>query len=339
MIAATAMLAGCKAEEPSGLAVEYIEQTVPHGGGEVSFTVHPGSMNDWSISLQDVYSQRPEVDWIELSATSGSGETLVTATVKPNLDRYAKEALAIVRAADRDIHVRISQDAVPTWFRVTPPELTGVPADEQGQFMERGLTVEANIEWYAVIDVSDREWVSFRPADTQEYGSASDPKSGDDQITLRINNYYQVGGNPRTAAVIFYAPDGTVLQTVPVSQDPIVEVFTVTPDDLTGLPASEPGQNLLRRTLTVTTNVSGWYAEIVPSEGNQIDSWVMFFDDPDWSPFLGSASQPKYGNMDIMLDIRNNQQGNPARTATLTFYLASDNSVLKTVQIGQAAGQ
>jgi hypothetical protein len=226
--AAAATLTGCdKMAEPSGLAVEYIGQTIPHDGGTVEFTVHPGAMNDWTIRLQNMYQD--QLDWLTLSSTSGSGETLVTATVQPNTNnRSEREILATVTAADRKIPVRIVQEADPDYFAVFPGSLTGLPAVENN-YLERQLTVESTRKWYATVSfpqVETRPWATFLVNNSREetvtYGSASEPIDGNDTFTLVIQNFWPSADEPstRTTKNVFHSsPDGTVLYELELSQN------------------------------------------------------------------------------------------------------------------------
>ncbi len=217
ILAAAAMLAGCKTEEPTGIAVEYISHTIAGAGGTASFTVHPGAVQDWSISFPPGF----DADWFDLSAASGNGKTTVTATLEPNPDFWEREITVIVTAGERSLPIIITQEAAELIFNVTPESYTDLPGNEGGQFMTRTLTVTANIGWYAEIETDETagRWIFFLPDGTPTYGSRSQPQNGDAEISLRIDNYYAVAAdNPRSGKVRFYNISGELLKEVTISQ-------------------------------------------------------------------------------------------------------------------------
>ena len=222
MIAAAAMLAGCKTEEPTGIAVEYISHTIAGAGGTASFTVHPGAVQDWSIS----FPPGTEADWFDLSATSGKGKTTVTATVEPNPDFWERDITVIVTAGDRNVPIIITQEAADFTFEVNPETLTGLP-DNEGEFdfIRRDLEVTTDLSWYAEIVVQteprSEQWVQFlsEPDLTSTYGSELEPINGDATVGLVIQLYSLADAPVREATVYFYHHlSGYLLKEVQVSQ-------------------------------------------------------------------------------------------------------------------------
>ncbi len=217
MMIAAAALVGCKTEEPTGIAVQYIDKAVTAAGGTASFTIHPGEVQDWSISFP--YGRQEP--WIELSRMNGSGRSSVTATLAPNTDLYDRNTTVIITTGRRNLPIIIRQSAAELNFRVTPASYADLPHNEGGQYLTRPLTVEANINWYAEVETAATagNWIYFLPDGTLTHGSAAQSKFGDAELTLRIDNNYAVSANlPRSGKVIFYNISGEVLQEVQISQ-------------------------------------------------------------------------------------------------------------------------
>ncbi len=285
---ALAMFAGCNGDDPEGLAVTYIPEKIAAEGGKASFTVYPGAFDRWTVTLPQ------GVDWIEVDTDSGSGETAVTITVKPNTSFGEREAIVVVTAADRDIPVTIVQSGAAVVFEVNPESLTDLPGDEGEEYIARSLEVTANIEWYAEIMIENAsptygDWVMFLPGNTSTHGSAAEPVYGDAQLDLYIGNYQTIGAPLREAKVLFYDTNGELLQEVPISQNAPAIIFEVNPESLAGLPDNENNQ-YIARSLEVTANIE-WYAEIVLLDVTTRD-WVLFLLDHSLTYASAEAQRP-----------------------------------------------
>lgn len=331
MIAAAAMLAGCKTEEPTGIAVEYISHTIAATGGTASFTVHPGEVQDWSIS----FPPGSETDWFDLSSTGGNGKTTVTATVEPNSNIWGREITLIVTAGERNLPIIIAQEAAGFTFRVTPESLTGLPNYEEGfNFIKRDLEVTADISWYAEIVVQTEPtagpWVQFLsgPDLTLNYGSASAPVDGDATVEMAIQFYFPAGSPVREAKVRFYHhPSGSLLKEVPVSQTTPAIIFEVTPDSFLDTPSSGA-----RGDMAITSNIT-WRAEILTdtSPGAGVP-WVvfMFAGMPEGTITYG----PYFGDETLPLLIQQNATGGTRQT-NIRFYNTANETLLKEVPVSQ----
>ena len=329
IIAAAAMLAGCKTEEPTGIAVEYISHTIAAAGGTATFTVHPGAVQDWSISFPPGF----ETDWFDLSSTSGNGKTTVTATVEPNTDIRGRETTIIVTSGERNLPIIITQEAAGFTFEVNPESLTGLPNDEAGfNFIKRDLEVTSDISWYAEIVMQTESaaagpWVQFLsgPYFTNTYGSASEPKTGNATVEMAIQLYFPAGSPEREAKVRFYHhPSGELLKEVPVSQTTPAIIFEVTPESLLDIFSS--GE---RRQIAITSNIT-WRAEIVTDISPVAGPWVVFiFDSGDaitYGPYFGNETLPLY--------INQNSTGGPRETK-IRFYNTATGALLKEVTVSQ----
>jgi len=191
------------------------------------------------------------------------------------------------------------------------------------EYIDKKISAEGGTATFKIYPGAIDKWVISLQGRTQDWVELSQTSgNGDAAITLTISPNEVL--NDREILVVVEAGDRKIPLTI--VQAGVGEHFNVTPETL-NLSADE-GVQFIERSLAVTSNIS-WYAEITFSENSHTE-WVMFL--PDYlTTYSGSGDD----TINLFIENYYPRPDDTARIATINFYNASTNALLKAVVITQ----